>query len=195
MLWLPLIMPCMCVLGTPWPGPALPCPAAYPEQRSLEYDTVSGTYGRFLEVDILPLVEAEYNISADPALRLAIGGSSGGIAAFSLAFFRPDLFGKVISFIGSFTNIRGGHNLPWIVRNTPRRPIVVYLADGEHDLDNQHGSWPMANKQMHAALRYAGYASHLEWGKGCHTPRHIASVLPDALRWVFRTEAAPAPDL
>ena len=107
------------------------------EQRSLEYDTVSDVFASFLETEILPLVSAEYNISSDPQLRMAAGGSSGGICAFTLAFLRPDLFGKVLCFIGSFVNIRGGHNLSWIVRNTPRKPITVYLADGDHDLNNQ----------------------------------------------------------
>ena len=77
-------------------------------QRSLEYDTVSARYTDFLAHDILPLVEAEFNITDDPAQRCATGGSSGGICAFSCAFFRPDLFGKAISWIGSFTNIRYG---------------------------------------------------------------------------------------
>ena len=119
------------------------------EQRSVEYDTVSEVFANFLEKDILPLVSAEYNISKDPQLRMAAGGSSGGICAFTLAFLRPDLFGKVLCFIGSFVNIRGGHNLSWMVRNNRRRPITVYLADGDHDLNNQHGSWPIANKEMY----------------------------------------------
>lgn len=88
--------------------------ADYPEQRSKEYDTVSDVFATFLETDILPLVEAEYNISSDPQMRMAAGGSSGGICAFTLAFLRPDLFGKVLCFIGSFVNIRGGHNLRFV---------------------------------------------------------------------------------
>eukprot|EP01046_Picozoa_sp_COSAG06_P027195 COSAG06_NODE_2387_length_6967_cov_99.192046_3_plen_91_part_00 len=55
----------------------------------------------------------------------------------------------------------------------------------------QHGSWPIANREMYSALSYAGYAAHLEWGKGCHSGRHIASVLPDALRWLWSTAANP----
>ena len=48
--------------------------------------------------------------------------------------------------MGSFTNIRGGHNYPWLVRNTARKPITVYLSDGRNDLNNQHGSWLLANQ-------------------------------------------------
>ena len=162
----------------------------YALHRSKEYDTISNTYAAFLEQEILPLVMARYNITSDPALRVATGGSSGGLAAFCLAFFRPDLFGKVLCWVGSFTNIRGGHHVSWLVRNTPRRPITVFLADGENDVNNQHGSWPLSNLQLHSALEYAGYACRLEMGEGRHGNRHISSLLPDALRWVFRTPAA-----
>jgi enterochelin esterase-like enzyme len=126
------------------------------------------------------------------AQRCATGGSSGGICAFSCAFFRPDLFGKAISWIGSFTNIRGGHNYPWLVRNTPRKPIAVYLQEGTNDLSNQHGSWPLGNREMESALSYSGYNFHMEWGKGCHSGRHMAAILPQALAWVFTAEAEPA---
>jgi len=92
---------------------------------------------------------------------------SGGLAAFCLAFFRPDLFGKVLCWVGSFTNIRGGHHVSWLVRNTPRRPITVFLADGENDVNNQHGSWPLSNLQLHSALEYAGYTPAVsKWGRG-----------------------------
>ena len=161
-------------------------------QRSLEYDTVSARYTDFLANDLLPLVEAEFNITKDPAMRCATGGSSGGICAFSCAFFRPDLFGKAISWIGSFTNIRGGHNYPWLVRNTPRKPIAIYLQDGTNDLNNQHGSWPLGNREMQSALSYAGYTFHMEWGSGCHSGRHMAALLPEALTWIFATDAAHA---
>jgi enterochelin esterase-like enzyme len=140
----------------------------YQEQRSHEYDTVSDANATFLATEVLPLVEALWNISADPARRCSLGGSSGGIAAFSAAWFRPDLFGCVVCWVGSFTNIRGGHNYPWLVRNTARKPIKVYLSDGRNDLNNQHGAWPLANQQMAAALDYAGYTHHFDFGEGNH---------------------------
>ena len=120
---------------------------AYSEQRSLEYDTVSDANASFLCEQLLPKVESRFNVSDDPAKRCVCGLSSGGIAAFSVAWFRPEQFGCVISWIGSFTNIRGGHNYPWLIRNNVRKPIRVFLQDGENDLNNQHGSWPMANRQ------------------------------------------------
>jgi hypothetical protein len=54
------------------------------------------------------------------------------------------------------------------------------------------GSWPLGNREMESALKYAGYTFHMEWGKGCHSGRHMAALLPDALKWVFATDAAPA---
>ena len=155
-------------------------------QRSVEYDTVSEVHASFLEKDILPLVEEHCMISADPSRRAICGASSGGIAAFSAAWFRPDLFGRVVSHIGSFTNIRGGHNFPAIIRHTPRKPLVkVYLQSGEFDIDNVHGSWPLANKAMFAALAFAGYDTKLEFGEGTHSVAHGGAVLPETLRWLW----------
>ena len=97
----------------------------------------------------------------------------------------------MISWIGSFTNIRGGHNYPWLVRNSARKPIKVFLQDGSNDLNNQHGSWPLANQEMYAALTYAGYDAKLAWGEGNHSGTHGASVLPDTLRWLWAKRSEP----
>ena len=137
----------------------------------------------FLATEVLPIVEARYMISKDPARRCVLGGSSGGIAAFSAAWFRPDIFGNVVSWVGSFVNIRGGHNYPWLVRNTTRKPIRVYLSDGSNDLNNQHGSWPLANQAMASALEYAGYDFHFDFGEGSHASG--VHLVPDMLRFVF----------
>ena len=147
--------------------------ATYAEQRSPEYDTVSDRFVNFLESEIIPIANKDanaYRITKDPSRRAVCGVSSGGIAAFSCAWFRPDLFGCVISHVGSFTNIRGGHHYPWLVRNTKRKPIKVFLQDGEGDNNKAAGHWPLANKQMLAALEYAGYddVAHV-WGEGCHS--------------------------
>ncbi|RYG17047.1 enterochelin esterase, partial [bacterium] len=119
--------------------------------RSFEYDTLSDQYVRFLLEEILPEVEKVQKLSKDPTKRAITGISSGGICAFTAAWERPDQFGKVLSCIGSFTNIAsgptlraGGHNYPAIIRKTDRKPIRVYLQDGRNDLDNIHGSWPLA---------------------------------------------------
>ena len=154
--------------------------------RSFEYDTMSNAYARFLLQEMLPAVSQQYRLTDDPQGRAICGASSGGICAFTVAWERPDAFSKVISYVGSFTNIRGGHNYPAIIRKTERKPIRVYLQDGENDLDNLHGSWPLANRQMAAALRYSGYDYRFEMGAGGHNAKHGAAILPQMLRWIWR---------
>src|SRR5262249_6364865 len=125
--------------------------------RSFENDTLSDQYTRFLEKQILPTVGKEYRLRQDAAGR-AIGGiSSGGICAFTVAWERPDLFSKVLSHVGSFTNIRGGDVYPGRIRKTPNKAIRVFLQAGAKDLDNPAGHWPLANQQMAAALKFKKY--------------------------------------
>jgi enterochelin esterase-like enzyme len=148
-------------------------PAAQPGQqprrnRSFEYDTLSDQYVRFLEKEMLPELAKEYKLRTDAAGRAICGISSGGICAFTVAWERPDLFSKVLSHVGSFTNIRGGDVYPGLIRKTERKPIRVFLQDGSHDLDNLHGSWPLANQQMAAALRFARYDYKFVFGDGGH---------------------------
>ncbi len=157
--------------------------------RSLEYDSLGDRYVRMLLEEILPEVEKQFPVSKDPALRAISGSSSGGIAAFTAAWERPDQFGKVHSTVGSFVNIRGGDAYPALIRKTERKPLRVYLEDVSGDLDNQYGNWPIANQQMHAALRYMGYDVHFEYAEGySHGGAHGGSVFPDALRWLWRKE-------
>ena len=157
--------------------------------RSFEYDTLSDQYVRFLLEEILPEVKKRYslNLTDDPKFRAICGNSSGGICAFTAAWERPDKFGKVISHIGSFTNIRGGHNYPALIRKTEPKPIRVFLQDGTADLDNMHGNWPLANMQMAAALKYQKYDHKLVLGEdGGHNGKHAGSIFPETLRWVWR---------
>src|ERR1043166_3566949 len=111
--------------------------------RSFEYDTPDGTYAKFLIDEMLPEVSKRAKISPLPENRAVVGISSGGICAWSVAWFRPDAFRKVITGIGSFTNIRGGVGYPAAIRKTERQPIRVFLQEGEKDLDNVHGNWPL----------------------------------------------------
>jgi enterochelin esterase family protein len=153
--------------------------------RSFEYDTPSDQYVRFLEQEILPVVQKEYSIRQDPASRAICGNSSGGICAFTAAWERPDLFGKVLSHIGSFTNIRGGDTYPGVIRKTERKPIKILLQDGSNDLDNLHGHWPLANLSMAAALKHMKYDYRLEFGDGGHNGKHGGAIFPDSLRWLW----------
>jgi enterochelin esterase-like enzyme len=162
-------------------------------QRSVEYDTLSDRYPRFLLEEILPEVEKTVKLRHDPASRAIAGISSGGICAWTVAWERPDEFSKVLSWVGSFTNIasgktgrEGGHNYEAMIRKTPKKPIRVFLQDGANDLDNPNGNWPLANQQMARSLAAAGYDYQFVYGQGFHSNRHGRSILPDSLRWLWR---------
>jgi enterochelin esterase family protein len=161
-------------------------PGSRPFNRSLEYDTLSDHYANFLEKEILPEVGKRVKLRPDPLSRAICGASSGGICSFTVSWQRPDLFGKVLSTIGSFTNIRGGDVYPGLIRKTPPKPIRVFLQDGSGDLDNQHGSWPLGNLQMAAALKFRDYDYKFVYGDGAHNAKHGGAILPDALRWLWR---------
>lgn len=173
--------------------------------RSLEYDTPDGTYARFLLEEILPEVSGKWKLTDKPEERALCGNSSGGICAFTAAWERPDAFGKVVSHIGSFTNIRGGYIYPAAIRRTKpensaeiyptpelkqkleqRRKIRVFLQEGKNDLDNQFGNWPLANQDMAAALKFAGWDYRFVLGEGTHNGKHGASIFPDTMRWLWR---------
>jgi enterochelin esterase family protein len=128
------------------------------------------------------------NVTTDPAGRAVCGNSSGGIAAFTVAWERPDSFRKVVSHIGSFTNIQGGHVYPGLIRKNKKepKPLRVFLQDGSNDLDNLHGNWPLANQDMAAALKYAGYDYKFVFGTEGHNGKHGGAIFPDTLRWLWR---------
>ncbi len=153
--------------------------------RSFEYDSLGDLYARFLLEEILPAVAKDYNLTSNPDERAICGNSSGGICAFTVAWEKPDAFRKVVSHIGSFTNIRGGHVYPALIRKTDKKPIKVFLQDGKNDLDNQFGNWPLANQDMAAALKFAGYDYQFVLGEGTHNGKHGAAMLPDTLRWLW----------
>lgn len=170
------------------PGTIPPAkPGASPRKnRSFEYDTLSDQYARFLIEEILPAVGKDYNLTDDPKRRAVMGISSGGIAAFTVAWERPDHFRKVLSHVGSFTNIRGGHNYHALLRKTEKKPLRIFLQEGSNDLDNLHGSWPLANRQMASSLKFSGYDYKFVMGDGGHNGRHGGAILPDAMRWLWR---------
>ena len=156
------------------------------KNRSVEYDSMLPDYSSFLINEIIAEVAKEYNITKDRQGHAICGISSGGIAAFTAAWERPDYFSKVISHIGSFTNIRGGHIYPNLIRKTERKPIRVFLQDGTNDLNNLHGNWPLANMQMASALEFMKYDSKFVMGNGKHSMKHGAAILPATLRWLWR---------
>jgi len=157
--------------------------------RSFEYDSLGDQYARFLLEEILPEVAKKYNLTKDPEGRAIAGISSGGICAWTVAWERPNEFRKVLSAVGSFTNIRGGHNYPALIRKTEKKPIRAFLQDGANDLDNLHGNWPLANQEMAAALKFMEYDYKFEFGEGGHSGKHGGAILPESLRWLWRVES------
>ena len=191
------LAPTLAVFVSPGLPPNIELPAAGQrpdplamQQRSVEYDSCSDHYLRFLIDELLPFVSAEVGvrISDDPASRTICGISSGGICAFNAAWHGPEYFGRVISHCGSFTNIRGAHNFPYLIRSTPRKGIKVFLQSGELDADIVTGSWVLANQQMAAALQFAGYRHRFEFGTGGHNLRQGGALFAETLRWLDATD-------
>jgi enterochelin esterase family protein len=161
--------------------------------RSFEYDTLSDQYARFLLEEILPEVEKTTKLRHDAAGRAIAGISSGGICAWTVAWERPNEFSKVLSWVGSFTNIasgktgrEGGHNYQAMIRKTEKKPIRVFLQDGANDLDNANGNWPLANQEMAKSLAFKNYDFQFVYGQGFHSNKHGRAILPDSLRWLWR---------
>ncbi len=173
-------------------------PPASPNQsprynRSYEYDALGDRYPRFLLEEILPEVAKQYKLSADPNDRAVAGSSSGGIAAFTVAWERPDSFRRVLSFVGSFTNLRGGDVYANLIRKMEPKPLRVFLQDGTNDQSIYGGSWYLANQAMAKSLEYAGYEVKFEVGSEGHNSRHGAAILPDAMRWLWHDYPQPIP--
>jgi gluconolactonase len=163
--------------------------------RSFEYDGMGDRYVRFLLEEILPEVARKYNLATDGNSRAIAGASSGAIAAFTAAWERPDAFSRVFSSIGTYVGLRGGNDYPTLIRKTEPKPLRIFLQDGSNDLNIYAGDWHLANQEMLSALTFSGYDVDHVWGDGGHNAKHAASILPDALRWLWRgypASVAPA---
>lgn len=162
--------------------------------RSIEYDILNGNYARFLIDEFIPYVEKTYGvkISKDPNRRGLCGSSSGGIAAFTCAWERPDSFRRILSMVGTFTGHRGGDDYPTLVRRTEPKPLRVFLQGNSDDLDVASGDWWIANLSLQRALEFSGYETAHEWGEGGHNQKHGASIFPKAMRWLWETETVSA---
>ncbi len=164
--------------------------------RSTLYDTVSDRYARFLRDEILPDVGAKYNLRKDAYSHAITGLSSGGICSFNAAWQMPDLFSRVITWIGSFESIQwkedpaiadGGQDYPNKILREPHRNLRVWLQDGSNDLENpNYGDWPMANIRMANSLKTREYDYHFSFGKGSHDAGHGAAQFPEEMIWLWR---------
>jgi enterochelin esterase family protein len=162
--------------------------------RPTEYNELDDRYARVIVDELLPELYAKYNISRDPEQHGIGGSSSGAIAAFTVAWQRPDQFRKVLSMIGSFTNIRGGHAYPDIIRENEPKPIRVVLQDGRNDNRGQRRrrpydpewDWFLQNTRMVEALTEKNYDLNYTFGIGRHSSAHGGAILPDMMRWLWR---------
>lgn len=175
-------------------------------ERGLEYDTLSGKYAEFVEKEVLPEVESrcQVKLTSDPNERATMGGSSGAACAFTMAWFHPDLYRRVLSYSGTFVNQQSPLNPAspdgaWdyhklLIPQTEAKPIRLWMEVGEHDLgfDLDEASlhnWVMANQRMAAVLKAKGYHYQFTFAKDAgHVDRHVvAETLPAALIWLWET--------
>jgi enterochelin esterase family protein len=162
--------------------------------RGIEYNELNDNYAKMIVNELLPVLNAKYNISKNPEDRAIAGASSGAICAFTVAWHRPDQFRKVISTIGSFTNIRGGHVYPDLIRQSEHKPLRIYFQDGLNDNRGRrrNGSydpkwdWHAQNIKMADALTAKGYDLNYCWGIGTHSNKQGGAIMPEMLRWLWR---------
>ena len=166
-------------------GPGMPIYGGN-DNRSFEYDSLGDQYSRFLIEELLPEITKKYRIVGEPAGRAICGISSGAICAFTAAWERPDVFGKVVSHCGSFVNIRDGHNYPSLIRRNATKPLRVFLQTGIKDLNLIFGTWSIANQDMAAALAYRDYDYQFIFGEGGHSLKHGGAIFPETMRWLWR---------
>ena len=174
-------------------------------ERGLEYDTVSGRYAEFIEAEVLPKVEKNYNVTLtkDPAGRATMGGSSGGAVAFSMAWFHPELYHRVLTYSGTYVNQQSPLNPAsphgaWeyhehIIPTNAVLPLRIWMQVGQNDNGSTASAaglhnWVLANQRMAAVLKAKGYHYQFVYSKGAgHVDgKAVAQTLPEALLWLWK---------
>jgi enterochelin esterase family protein len=167
--------------------------------RPTEYNSLDDKYARVIVDELLPALRKDYNISKDPEQRGIGGASSGAIAAFTVAWERPNEFRKVLSIVGSFTNLRGGDAYAGIVRKSEKKPIRIFLQDGRNDnrgrgrdestAYDERRDWFVQNVRLMQALTEKGYDVNYSWGIGRHGQKQGGAIFPEMMRWLWRDHA------
>lgn len=174
-------------------------------ERGLEYDTVSDRYTAFIEKEVLPRISRDYHVTftKDPEGRATMGRSSGAACAFTMAWFRPDLYRRVLSYSGTFVNQQSPFNPAsphgaWeyhehFIPQSDAKPLRIWLEVGENDAgyDRDEASlhnWVIANQHMAAVLKAKGYQYRFVFCKGAkHVDgRVVRETLPGALLWLWQ---------
>ncbi len=167
--------------------------------RSNQFDATDDTFAEFLESEVLPMVATDVLpdgrrivLSPRGSDHMIFGLSSGGIAAFTAAWHRPDLFGRVFSGVGTFVAMRGGNDLQAMVRKSEPRPLRVFLQDGTRDVWNPiFGHWYEGNQLLASALKFAGYDVDADWSDGGHNVRRSTEIFPQVMQWMWRDWPEP----
>jgi len=162
--------------------------------RPAEYNSLDDRYARVIVDELLPALAKDYTFSPDPERRGIGGASSGAIAAFTVAWERPNQFRRVLSIVGSFVNLRGGHAYPDLVLQSEKKPLRVFLQDGRNDnraLSNageydQNRDWFYQNVRLADALTKKGYDVTYAWGMNRHGQAMGGAILPEMMRWLWR---------
>jgi enterochelin esterase-like enzyme len=162
--------------------------------RPAEYNTPDDKYARIITEELMPALYKDYNISKDPEMHGIGGSSSGAIAAFMVAWERPNDFRKVLSNVGSFVDIRGGYVYPERVLASEKKPIRVFLCDGRNDQRgvgrggayNEKRDWFYQNVRLMKALTQKGYDVNYAWGMNLHGQKFGGAILPEMMRWLWR---------
>jgi enterochelin esterase-like enzyme len=163
--------------------------------RPTEYNTLDDKYARVIVDELMPVLYKEFNISKDPDRHGIGGASSGAIAAFTVAWQRPNDFRKVLSIVGSFVNLRGGDAYADLVRQSDKKPIRIFLQDGRNDNRgiprgggpyDQRRDWFYQNVRLMQALTAKGYDVNYTWGMNTHGQRMGGPILPEMMRWLWR---------
>ena len=174
-------------------------------QRGLEYDTLSGRYSDFIETEVLPRVIAETGVTLtdDPDRRATMGVSSGAACAFTMAWFHPERYRRVLSYSGTYVNQQSPPNADtprgaWeyhasLIPAAERKPLRLWLEVGDNDLhpddpEETWHNWPLANRRMAAVLAAKGYPYRFTLSQGGRhaDPRVLDQTLPGALEWLWR---------
>jgi enterochelin esterase-like enzyme len=162
--------------------------------RGIEYNTPDDKYARVITEELMPVMNREYNISKDPEMHGIGGSSSGAIAAFAVAWERPNDFRKVLSNVGSFVNIHGGQVYADRVLESEKKPLRVFLCDGRNDnrgvgrggTYDQTRDWFFQNVRLMKSLTQKGYDVNYAWGINLHGQKYGGTILPDMMRWLWR---------
>ncbi|QDT53328.1 Endo-1,4-beta-xylanase Z precursor [Caulifigura coniformis] len=164
--------------------------------RGVEYNTLDDRYARIICDELLPELKKKYNISDNPEHRGIGGASSGAIAAFTVAWERPDEFRKVLSIVGSFTNIRNGHTYKDVIKASEKKPLRVYFQDGRNDNRgirqgkyDEKWDWFKQNVELVEVMTARGYDINYTWGIGLHGQKQGGAIFPDMMRWLWRDHA------